>query len=77
MPKAEAEENARLIVAAVNACFAINPSNPLAVAEAMGEVVEALRRIADGQWPSDIAETEGTLAMREVARAALAKLEAK
>lgn len=35
--------NAALIVAAVNACFAVSPENPLAVAEALPEVVEALR----------------------------------
>jgi hypothetical protein len=39
--------------------------------------VKALHRVSDGQWPQSIAETEGTLAMREVARAALAKLESK
>jgi hypothetical protein len=38
-------------------------------------LLDALRRIADGQWPSSIPETEGTLAMRQVARAAIAKAE--
>ena len=37
------------------------------------QIMDALDRIANGQWPQDIAETEGTLAMRDVARAALAK----
>jgi len=38
---------------------------------------DALRRIADGQWPQTIAETEGTLAMRQVARKAIADYERK
>jgi hypothetical protein len=37
------------------------------------DMLDALCRIADGQWPDNIAETEGTLAMREVAREAIAK----
>lgn len=41
--QADCEANAALIVAAVNSCFAINPDNPLAVAEGMGEVVEATK----------------------------------
>ena len=36
------------------------------------DLLNALRRIADGQWPDSIAETAGTFAMREVARAAIA-----
>ena len=39
------------------------------------DLLEALKRIAEGQWPSSIPETEGTLAMRQVARAAIAKAE--
>ena len=42
-PWADVEANARLIIAAVNACFAVNPDNPLAVAEALPELVEACR----------------------------------
>jgi hypothetical protein len=37
------------------------------------DMLEALKRIADGQWDHTIAETSGTLAMREIARAAIAK----
>jgi hypothetical protein len=36
-----AHENAALIVAAVNACFAVSPDNPLAVAEALPELAHA------------------------------------
>ncbi len=39
----KAESNAVLIIAAVNACFAINPDNPLAVAKALPELVDACR----------------------------------
>jgi hypothetical protein len=35
--------NAALIVAAVNACFAINPDNPMAVAEGMPELIKAAK----------------------------------
>lgn len=42
----EGDANAALIVAAVNACFAINPSNPQAVAEALPELVKACRESA-------------------------------
>lgn len=38
------------------------------------DLLEALRRIADGQWPQSIAETEGTLAMREVAKVAIERM---
>jgi len=41
------EADARLIVAAVNACFQVNPDNPLAVAEALPELVEAARTSVD------------------------------
>jgi hypothetical protein len=64
---------ANLIIAAVNSCFAINPSNPLAVAEAMGEAVNALRSIAHEAQPGAAAEA----ILRTIARAALAKLEGK
>jgi len=36
---------AHLIVAAVNACFAVNPSNPLAVAEGMAEIIKSAREV--------------------------------
>jgi NTP pyrophosphatase (non-canonical NTP hydrolase) len=36
------------------------------------KLLDALCRIRDGQWPQAIPETEGTVVMREVARAAVA-----
>ena len=37
--------NAHLIAAAVNACIKLNPDNPQAVAESIGDMYEALRII--------------------------------
>ncbi len=37
------EGNAHLIAAAVNACTKVNPNNPMAVAEALSEMYEALK----------------------------------
>ena len=78
----EAEANAALIVAAVNACFAINPSNPLAVAEALPELVKACRGLTSQS--KEVSEEEGkSINDWDIAydldplRAALAKLEAK
>ena len=39
----EAEANAQLIAAAVNACISVNPDNPLAVAESIKDMYEALK----------------------------------
>jgi len=39
----EAEDNAQLIVAAVNACASVNPDNPLAVAESIKDMYAALK----------------------------------
>ena len=39
--------HAELIVAAVNACIKVNPSNPLAVAEKIGGMVKALKMAKD------------------------------
>ena len=75
----EAEANAALIVAAVNACFAINPSNPLAVAEGMAELAEACRKAQ-----AFLSELSGNVVAHVhigpaigILGAALAKLEAK
>ena len=69
-PWTEVEGNAALIVAAVNACFQVDPSNPLAVAEALPEIVNALLRIANEPQP----EAATVDIMRAIARAALAKI---
>jgi hypothetical protein len=43
----EAYANAELIVAAVNACFQVSPSNPRAVAEAIPEAFALLRTLIE------------------------------
>ena len=68
------KELAALIVAAVNGCFAVNPDNPLAVAEGLpelaGGVAEALHAL--NQHGDDFHPI-----IQSHLRAALAKLEAK
>jgi hypothetical protein len=66
-------DDANFIMAMGEACYLVNPSNPLAVAEALPELVNVLLRIANEAWPSAVTEN----CMRTIARAALAKLEAK
>ena len=67
------QANARLIAAAVNACFKVNPENPIAVAEALPELVsccaEALTVLGHLGY--------GKYQMAGKLRAAIAKLEAK
>ena len=64
---------AHLILAAVNACFAVNPSNPLAVAEALPGLASACAEALVGLNQLDCGS--GTLG--DTLRAALAALEAK
>ena len=45
----EAEANAKLIAAAVNACIKVNPDNPMAVAESITELYEALKLYQEHQ----------------------------
>jgi len=78
----EIQANIALIVAAVNGCFAVNPDNPLAVAEALPELVKACRGLTSQS--KEVSEEEGKsindwdLAYDlDPLRAALAKLEAK
>jgi len=73
----EAQANAALIVAAVNACFAINPSSPLAVAEALPELVEALETIhvRTEEYTTATDKERALEAIHEISRAALAKIE--
>jgi hypothetical protein len=70
-PFEESKANANFIATAYEACRSINPSSPLAVAEAMPEAVNALRGIAHEAQPGAAAEA----ILRTIARAALAKLE--
>ncbi len=54
----EQRANADLIVTAVNQCIELNPSNPLAVAQNIGEMVKAIKTSiaelndAQGEWVS-------------------------
>jgi len=80
MPFETSKANAALIVAAVNACFKVNPSNPLAVAEALPTLVDAARKALttlDGLVPTDT--PMDSLAVQDIfaLRSALAKIEAK
>ena len=81
LPLEEMDANAALIVAAVNSCFAINPSNPLAVAEALPGLTGALKEIMRGEGAFNLEpmrHAENCIEnMKDIARAALAKLEAK
>lgn len=43
-----AEANAYLIVATVNGCASINPDNPMAVAESIKDMYEALKKLNHG-----------------------------
>ena len=77
----EAKGNANLICAAVNAARAISPANPLAAAQAMPQIVAALRAIVS------VADNPGSFQRKEdiirviptrlidIARQALAALE--
>lgn len=73
--------NADLIVAACNACMAVNPSNPIGVAEAIPELVATVQHVA--QYFAALTEMQpevnhGTKgqAVRTAVSAVLAKLEA-
>jgi len=72
----EVQANAALIVAAINSCFAVNPENPLAVAEALPEIIRALNTAI---WIKDRLDEKGAWGRGfeewEDIRAALAKME--
>lgn len=70
-----AHARADLIVAACNACQAINPANPIAVAEAMPAIVEALRQLLVEADPAQEGYDTLTLTTLDEARAALAQFE--
>ena len=40
----DTEANAQLIISAVNACIRLNPDNPQAAADSIGDLVEACKR---------------------------------
>lgn len=68
--------NAHLIAAAVNACKEINPDNPMAVAESIKELREALKEITE-LAPRDKLNSPYAKQVVEIADKALAKAEVK
>ena len=74
IPDKVKQANAGLIVAAVNACFAINPENPTAVAEALPELVNELKQIMNRSRDFEFVVPRP---IAEKIRAALTKAEAK
>ena len=70
LPLEEMDANAALIVSAVNACFAVSPDNPLAVAEGLPELAKACRTFL-------VKKDEMPRSTEHAIRNALAKLEAK
>mgnify|MGYP001608744834 CR=1 FL=1 len=79
MGKDEADANARLIVAAVNACFQAAPQNPLAFAEAAPKMLELLQTVANGdRGLSGALNYQGRMHIfADQARALLAKIDEK
>jgi len=80
----EVNANAVLIVAAVNACFSINPENPIAVAEALSELVAVCKETSrqlegfyDKAIPADMDGSRPRNKLEIQLRAALAKVETK
>jgi len=78
LSETDAKVNAELIVAAVNACQKVNPDNPLAVAEALPDMYEALKEAIN--WLAfnrrDRPGTTGSL-LADTINQALAKAEGK
>ncbi|KKL22116.1 hypothetical protein LCGC14_2438630 [marine sediment metagenome] len=73
--KGTGEANAHLIAAAVNACIKLNPDNPIAAAESIGAVYEALKTLL-GAYDFDNGKFEYIHANRiSEAQEALAKAE--
>ena len=67
--------NAHLIAAAVNACISVNPDNPLAVAESIKDMQEALKDIVADL--TDIGDCRVTNHSFNLAAQALAKAEGR
>ena len=69
--------NANLIAAAVNACKKVNPDNPMAVAEAIGGMREALKELNRWLYGANIPYSEEKVNLKRTVRQALAKYEGK
>ncbi len=67
---------AHLIAAAVNACQSVNPDNPMAVAESIKFMYEALKEITE-LAPRDKLRLPYAIAAVEIADKALAKAEGR
>ncbi len=68
--------NAHLIAAAVNACASVNPDNPMAVAESIKYMYEALKEITE-LAPRDKLKLPYAIKVVEIADKALLKAEGK
>ena len=66
------EANARLITAAVNACASVNPDNPMAVAESIKDMYEALK-VALNETPGFMLGED----VKQLMKQALAKAEGR
>jgi hypothetical protein len=66
-------DNGKIMVAAVYNIHTATGCHNAMLINSAPDLMEALERIANGQWDDTIAETPGTLAMREIARAAIRK----
>ena len=75
LSETDAKVNAELIIAAVNACQKVNPDNPLAVAEALPDMYEALERLVD--YLNYLGVPEDCEDQYEEANKSLAKAEGK
>jgi len=71
----ENEANAHLIVTAVNACIKVNPDNPMAIAESIADMYEALRNLTDFDEHGGNGQDHYVLVAK--AKEALAKAEGK
>ena len=69
--------NANLIASAVNACIEINPDNPQAVAEAIPEIFEALKRFLGSSACKNKCKPNDMTCDTNFARRAIAKVEEK
>ena len=71
------EANANFVLTAHEACFAVNPSNPLAVAEALPELVAAAKELMEKFTEAKERGYSMSARQGEALYAALAKVGAK
>ena len=73
----EAEANAHLIVNSVNACQEVSPDNPMAVAESIKDMYEALKTFIEYRLELDYANPTALSLVTGKIQQALAKAEGK